>query len=145
MTVKANPTDAKDIAVRFFERTNQRATSAMFAKTIKQAKDLMLAGFTKDEILKVIDYATSTPNNIYSLGYFATAINKLLKEVERLEAIETVAEMARQTSIEVREVIDDGKSTERNQSKLRRLGVQSRFREKFDFDLFEEQQQDCGC
>lgn len=133
--------DAKEIAVKFFEATNQKATRAVFAKTISQAKVLLESGYTLEEVLKAVNYATERNKDIYSLGYFSYAINKILKDIEKEEALQAIKDFHtyQQLNKNIEEVKNIDDTSERNQSKLRKLGIQSRLREKFDFDMLEEQ------
>lgn len=146
MSPTPNGTEAKDIALYFIKLTQGRATPSIIAKTIRQAKSLLAHEYTKEEIIKVIDYIVLEKKyEVYSLGYINTCINDVLREIKKKEEKEELekkkAEIRNQlTSEQVHsEVKDDGKSTERNREKARRIGVQSRFREKFNLDMFEGQ------
>jgi hypothetical protein len=120
------------------------------SRKVVQAKSLLNSDYTKEEIIKVIDYLVDVKKTeMYSLGYVSACINKVLKEItsEELnekakEEKEKLAESIKDAVSEVRGVIDDGESTERNRRKIAGLGVQSRFGEKLDFDLFKEHGQD---
>lgn len=146
MSPTPNGTDAKDIALYFIKLTQGRATPSIIAKTIRQAKTLLSREYTKQEIIKVIDYIILEKKyDVYSLGYINTCINDVLREIKKKkeqEELQRKKEEIRKklaSGVTCSEVKDDGKSTERNREKARRLGVQSRFREKFNFDMFEGQ------
>jgi len=144
--MKANGTDAKSIALHFVETTTQKATRQIMSKTILQAKSLLEAGYTLEEIKEVIDFVVNVKHvNMYSLGYVGASINDVLREIKEKKSVEDnkakSEEIQRQlTSIQEEqrnEVKDSGESTQRNRTKLDRFGTQSRFGEKFDFDMFE--------
>lgn len=143
MSVKANGTHAKDIALHFMKVTGvERATPAIFGRTIKQAKGLLESGYTKEEVIGVIDYIINQGRNMYSIGYVNACINDVLREIEK----ESLAEEAKRVKEVIHEeqskargaVTSDGESATRNAEKAGRLGVQSRLRKKFDFDMFEK-------
>ena len=137
MTDKANPTDAKTIAFHFLDATTDgRNTSHVIAKTIRQVKDLMNVGYTKDEIIATIDYVLALGVKVYSFGYFSTCIANVLVEVNKRKASshvvkvkEELAEMEKQAMEEVN-VVDE--STERNRSKLNRFGAKRGWDNLFD-------------
>jgi hypothetical protein len=142
MSAKANPTDAKTIALYYLNATTDgRNTPAVIAKTINQVKNLMNTGYTKDEILATIDAVLSRGIKMYSFGYLSACIADVLNDINKGKTSEEVVkvkeelkEMEKQAMEEVN-VIDE--STERNRNKLARL--QSRKREKHPFDMFEGQ------
>lgn len=143
MTVQPNGTDAKDIALYFLKETGvERATPAIIGKTIKQAKHLLSQGYEKEEILSVIDHIVAKGVHMYSIGYVSHAINEVLKEIEGArikEEAKSVTKQLEEQQLKARnEVKSDGNSAERNRNKARGFGIQSRFGEKFNFDLFEE-------
>lgn len=146
MSPTPNGTDAKDIALYFIKLTQGRATPSIIAKTVKQAKTLLSNEYTKQEIIEVINYIILEKKyDVYSLGYINTCINDVLREIKKKKQQEELQrkkeEVRKQLTSEVMcsEVKEDGKSTERNREKARRLGIQSRFREKFNLDMFEGQ------
>jgi len=143
MTPIANGTDAKDVALHFLRETGvERTTPAIIAKTISQAKGILTAGYTKDEVISVIDHLIAKGVAMYSIGYVSHAINDILREIkgkELKEKAKLVTQQLQEEQSKVRsEVTSDGNSTNRNKSKANRLGVQSRLGEKFNFDMFEE-------
>lgn len=149
MTVKANGTDAKDIALHFIKRTSDgRSTPSIIAKTVNQAKTLLQNGYTKQEIIKVINYIVDIKHiDMYSLGYVSTCINNMIKEINKLEEEIKAKELKKKHEEELNrisleqqgEVKGVGESTQRNRDKLSRFGSQSRVGEKFDFDMFKGQ------
>ncbi len=135
--------DAKEVAIYFADSTNIKISKSFMSKTIIQAKSLLSDGFTKEEIIKTIDYVINVRKLIpYSFGYINAVISNLLPEIIKLEAQHsaknTQKEMMKFIEASRSEVIDVDKSTNRNKSKLNRFGIQSRFGEELDFDLFEK-------
>lgn len=144
--VKANGTIAKDIAIHFLNQTQERYTSAMVGKTIVQAKRMLEAGYTKQEIMDSIDYVVDkTSVQMYSLGYIETAINSILEKIEldkkQKEIDEKIKQMKREY-VTKRDEVKHDKSTERNKSKLDGFGLKPRFGEEFTIDMPEEQRED---
>lgn len=142
--MKANGTDAKEVALHFLKQTGvDRCTPAIIAKTISQAKHILTSGYSKEEIISVIDHVVERGVHMYSIGYVSHAINDVLKEIEQKRLQEEAKVVAQQLEEQQRqqrsEVTTDGESTNRNKDKASRFGVQSGFRKKFDFDMFEEQ------
>lgn len=142
MTIPANGTDAKDIALHFINLTTGRATPQMMKKTIVQAKSLLSSGYTKDEILDALEYVINIKGvEIYSLGYINASIENILREIQKLnkeQEIKKEKEKMVSESIAKRdEVSSDGKSTQRNRDKASRFGVQPRFGKEFNLDMFE--------
>jgi|GEM_PF-1569638 len=134
--------DAKEIAVYFVDATNVKASKSLMSKTIVQAKSLLSDGFTKEEIIKTIDYVINVMKIVpYSFGYVNVVISDVLPKINKLEAQQS-AKIAQEEMMEFieasrNEVRSNDESTNRNKSKLDGFGVQSRFGEKLDFDLFE--------
>jgi hypothetical protein len=146
MTLQPNGTHAKEVAVHFIEKTTERATPAVYAKVTKMAKTILASGYSKDEIVKVIDYIVDVKGvQMYSLGYVNTCINEMLKEIEQ-EELKKQGQEIKKTQLEQprSEVIDDGESRERNRDKAKRFGILSGFREKHHLDMFERPGQDRG-
>lgn len=143
MTIKANGTDAKDVAIHFVKVTVGRATPAIIGKTVIQAKTLLESGYTKNEIIDVIDFLIDKKGiKMYSLGYVSTSINSVLKELQeekdKIKLQELKQEVKEQAEkLHKSEVVDDGESTQRNRDKLNRFGNESRVGKKFNFDMFE--------
>ena len=140
--VKANGTIAKDVALYFLDMTTDRYTSSIVAKTINQAKQLLEAGYTKEEIISVIDYITTkTSVKMYSLGYVNHCINEVLNKINEENKAKQIREIIEQGKLEQATTIDrgdiDNESTKRNREKVSRLNIQSRQRKKFDFDMLE--------
>lgn len=143
MSKKVNGTDAKDVGLHFLRATGvERATPAIIAKTISQAKHILSAGYTKDEIISVIDHVVKKNPTIYSIGYISHAMNDALREINednvKSEAKEIAKQLEEQQLKERKAVTSDGESAKRNREKASRLGVQSRLGKKFNFDMFEK-------
>lgn len=143
MSVKANGTDAKEIALEFIRYTQGRATPHIISKTIVQAKTLLSSGYTKQEVLDVMEHVITVKNiQMYSLGYINSCINDVLRELEEEKEKERLRELRKQQRevvVERKEVgTDDEERRRRNQEKARRTDIQSGFRKKFNLDMFEE-------
>lgn len=139
--------DAKEIAFHFFDATQTRATKSIIARTIVQAKSILNDGYTKEEIISVIDYLIKVKKvELYSIGYISSAINNVLREVKKQQDSETRILIAEQTQQEISATIENQRnevkindeSSQRNQDKLNRFGVQPRFGKEFDFDMFKK-------
>jgi len=135
--------DAKDIATYFVNSTDMKASKSLMSRTIVQAKSLLSDGFTKDEIIKTIDYVIKVKKvDLRSFGYINVVISDMLKDVIKYEA-SLSAQNAQQDVVAFieasrNEVSGSDESTNRNKSKLNGFGVQPRFGEKLDFDIFTE-------
>lgn len=136
--IQANGTEAKDIAIYFMQQTNKEITSKEVSRTITQVKSLMLKGYTKTQIIDTIDYVIAlTSIKMYSFGYIATVIDDVLKRIaEKNQAQQIRLQMEKEQQKAIgSEVKVSGESTERNRNKAGGFGTESRFREKFNFDL----------
>lgn len=142
--MKANPTEAKDVALYFLEEsTVQEPTPYIIGKTIKQVKDLMEKGYTKQDIMDVIDYLVAHGKKMYSFGYILTMMEVTMKAIQvKREAILQKVLLDEIARTNMNEVKVDAESAERNRSKADRFGIKSREREKYHFDMFEEHGQD---
>lgn len=139
MAVRANGTHAKDIALHFVNSTTGRATKNIMVKTVQQAKSLLESGYEKQEIIDAIDYVVDVKGvQMYSLGYISASINSILIEMKQKKEIDLAKQQIASSQVQQKEVIHDEKSGERNKRKADRFGSQSRFREKFNLDMFEE-------
>ena len=141
---QANGTHAKDIALYYLKITNvERVTPAIVGKTISQAKGLLSAGYSKEEITSVIDRVIAKGVVMYSFGYINTCINDVLREIKQEEQLKKARIIQQQIIDEQakdrKEVTHDDESAKRNAEKARRANIQSRKRKKFDFDMFEGQ------
>jgi hypothetical protein len=137
--IQPNGTDAKDIALHFIKLTDGRATPDIIKKTIIQAKSLLSCGYTKQEIMDTIDFLIDVKKKqLYSLGYVNSCINNVLREIKSIESKEKTKQIKTTIDSEREEIKVDEQSKQRNRDKLSRFGVQPRFGEKFDFDLFKE-------
>lgn len=139
------PADSKEIALYFLDLTQDKFTPAIVARTVKQARALLESGYTKEEVIRVIDAVLKVNPNVYSLGYISASINDVLRKLNEFEKSEAVSkqreEMRTQNALTIQESrseVSPDESTERNREKARRASVQSRFGKKFDFDMFEE-------
>lgn len=140
-----DPTQAKDVALYFIDVTAGNYDPDKIARTIKQVKVLMERGYTKEEIIAVIDYIIDRKAGIYSFGYILSAIEDVMAKLREMEAeIRAKLEVERvrrelTSTIEGQraEVSVDDESAKRNRDKAERIKLQSRFGAKYDFDMFE--------
>lgn len=139
------PAQAKEIALYFLDLTQDKFTPAIVSRNVKQSRELLEAGYTKEEIIRVIDAVLKRNPNVYSLGYISASINDVLRELNEFEKREAVEkqreEMRTQNALTIQESrseVSPDESTERNREKARRARVLARFGKKFDFDMFEE-------
>lgn len=139
--------DAKDVALHFIERTTgtETATRSTYANVTRRVKTLLGYGYTRDDLIKVIDYIIDVKKvEMYSFGYINAAIENVLREIKKLEKEQLKQNNLQQQSQDFAsfnqsnrdEVQPDDNS--RNKTKSERFGVQSRFGEKLDFDMFEK-------
>jgi Holliday junction resolvasome RuvABC DNA-binding subunit len=141
-----NPTHAKEIALYFLDLTQDKYTPNIVARTVIQAKALLSAGYTKVEIIQVIDAVLKKKPDVYSLGYVSSSINDILREIKEKETSVLAEKQREKLRTQIAETIESNRSevtrvdesTERNREKARRASAQSRFGKKFDFDMFEE-------
>jgi hypothetical protein len=139
------PAQAKEIALYFLDLTQDKFTPSIVSRNVKQSRELLEAGYTKEEIIRVIDAVLKRNPNVYSLGYISASINDVLRELNEFEKREAVEkqreEMRTQNALTIQESrseVSPDESSERNREKARRASVQSKFGKKFDFDMFEE-------
>ena len=140
-----DPTQAKDVALYFIDVTAGNYDPPKIAKTIKLVKVLMERGYTKEEIKAVIDYIIDRKPGIYSFGYIISAFDDVMSKLREIEAEKRAQQEIERVRKELTSTIEgqrvevrvDGESAERNRDKAERIKLQSRFGEKFDFDMFE--------
>ncbi len=135
--MKNNP--AYNIATYFLKKTKQN-TTANLKKTLNQANRLLDKGYSENDIINSIDLVIEKGINIYSLGYITTCIDDCLKELQakqykdKLNKIVTTS-IDKLNCLNRNEVIANIDSKKRNRTKLNRFGIQSRFGEKFNFNM----------
>ena len=141
-----NPTVAKDIALEWLALLGQRPTPPLMARLIKQVKGLMETGFTDEEIRYAMNHITSMKPDVYSFGYVEASINDVLRKRKEEEQREKEVLIKREVEKQLlnnisitkeSEVAIGDETSERNQRKAERLGLQPRLREKHYFHLFE--------
>lgn len=141
-----NPTQAKELAVLFFDLSNQKMTQSNMPRTVKAVKELMSGGLSYEQIKYAIVVMLDRKPDIYSFNYIATGISDVLRERElelakekgkkaKKDAEQKLVDSLKVTSES--EVIRSDETSERNKRKAKALGVQSRERTKSYFDLFE--------
>lgn len=79
---------AQNVAFSFFTKFELKYTPTDIKRVMKNVKDLFKAGYTEDELLKIIDYAfdNQPPQKIYSFGYIIFIKDKALNEIKANEA-----------------------------------------------------------
>ena len=134
MTDKLTP---KSVATHFFKETNKKPTSNMFARTMSDIKKLN-DKYELQDIYDAISYIIEVKKvDMYSFGYVVVSIDNIYKEMIALKYIEKAKEVKEQMKNYIPEVKTND-STKNNSNKSERFGVQCRFGEKLDFDLFEK-------
>jgi hypothetical protein len=141
-----NPTEAKELVLHFLAKSGLANPNAGdIARWINMAKHL-LQNHTYHTIKKVIDHVFITKKlSIYSFGFIVSAFDKALMEIDAMEQAERVAETMKEiasSQIAPREGVSvDEQSAERNRRKASGLGVQSRLRAQYSFDMYEAERQ----
>lgn len=131
----SNPTDARTVALEFHRLVFGKVINGKVAQTVVQAKRLLDEGYDVEDILLLVEYIVRyTSVNMYSLGYVSAVIRDLLPKAKvkqeyekQLKLQEEMAEKARELEVQ--------NDAERNRSKARDFGIQSRGRKKHNFDL----------
>lgn len=138
MAVQPNGTDAKDVVLHFLKWKDWRVTPTHMVQGIPRVKSLLKAGFTKDEIISVIDYVMDKkgPTNVYSIGYFNSCINETLDKIKAEQQV-AVAKEEKNKNIDLPKE-DFNASTSNNRTKAERLGNKSSFGTKSFSDMFKE-------
>lgn len=140
--VKVDGTDARTVAIHFLEQTQERYTPAMVGKVVAQAKNILSAGYKKEEIMMCIDYIVeNTTVQMYSIGYISSAINSVLAKInqeKKDKIIKEVLDKQREERIVEREEVKHDESTERNRSKIDGFSTESRKREESALDMLKE-------
>ena len=140
---QANSTIAKEVAIYFYNKVGIKATPAMYARTIKQAKSLLEAGYTEEEIIYCLDFVVDIQKvDIYSLGYLSYSIAKIIKDLRALESQKAASEIKQKMDNMTREVTTDNEGIKRNKQKAQNIGTKSRFGEKFIVDMSAKTGQD---
>lgn len=131
-------TIAKEIALYFTDLCKIEQTPSNMSRTVRQAKTLLSKEYSKEDILTVINYIVNNKNTkIYSFGYISVVIDDILEEMAaKKQEVKIKEEMNEYLSKNMEVVQNDHPSTERNRNKSSRFGVQSRFGEKYNFDMF---------
>ena len=90
-------TSAKELVLLFYDKTGLKFTNKDIMIAIKNAKNLLNAGYTYDEIKDTIEYCVANPpeKGIYSFGFIVYEINKVLallkaknKKIQATQAID---------------------------------------------------------
>ena len=128
-----NPTDAKDIALHFYDKKGWRVDANM-GRTVNTVKSLLKYGYTKDEIISVVDYVMDkTKKDIRSFGYFNYVMNEVLDKIKQSDAKQS---NLKQPLPPVKEMSSE--STKHNKQKLSSRNSKSNVGKKYNFDMFEE-------
>lgn len=129
----------RDVAIYFLNLSNQEKSRTNIIRAVKSASTL-LENYTSNQVKDVIEFLIDVKKiDLYSLAYLNNHMDKYLEEIENVRLKETYAEHIKNIQTQpTQEVSINEQSVERNNGKLHRFGIQSRVREKFNFDLFEE-------
>jgi len=120
-----NVTDAKDIALYFYTMKGWRPDANM-GRSINTVKGMLKNGYTKDEIISVIDYVFEhVPVDVYSIGYFNHCINETLSKIKK----ENERKLSKTEQQKAPLLLYGGNKLSRNDS-------QSNVGTKYNFDLF---------
>lgn len=87
MSNKSTGAQAKELVLLFYEKTGLKFTNKNIMIAIKNAKTLLEAGYTYDEIKNTINYCVENPpqKGIYSFGFITYEINKVLSILKQEE------------------------------------------------------------
>lgn len=100
MLKKTTGAQAKELVLLFYEKTGLKYTNKNIMIAIKNAKTLLNAGYTYEEIRDTILYCVANPpsKGIYSFGFIVHEINKITtmlktqnKKIAKEEAINSSA------------------------------------------------------
>lgn len=129
---------ANDIAKYFVDvALGKNAKKSDYGRSNKLAASL-LKDFTKDEIVKVIDYLVYVKRTkMYSFGYVSTVINEVLETLNHNELASVERDKMNDLLRREQEVTIDNATGERNRNKAGRLGTKPRFGKELDLNLFE--------
>lgn len=115
-------------------------TKTILPRTLKNRDygivDEWLIEYSKRDIMNVINLLVRRNPRIYSFNYIVKLFDDTIKEViaEQLKPIVEEA-MSIIGSADMKAVESDDESATRNKLKSKEFGIQSRLREKFNFDL----------
>ena len=84
MTLTPTVTDKQEIAKYFYDNQLKRCTPLIYKKQISFAGNLLEAGFTKEEIISVIDYLIKCPprGGFFSLAYLPYVMQEILVKLQ---------------------------------------------------------------
>ena len=110
---------AQNVAFSFFAKFELKYTPTDIKRVMKNIKDLMKAGYTEEELLKIIDYAfdNQPPSGIYSFGYIISIKDKALNEIKVKEEKLKREEIAQQVRTQISKI--QGLEKVSNADKLR--------------------------
>lgn len=121
--------DAVNLAKQFFIETNRRATPGTMKQNIGQARTLLNAGFSSEEIMTGIKYCTKHPprNGFQSLGWLSYDLENVLKKVKA----ECVKEQ-----LELQVIVPE--NTKRVKKVIEQTSSEDRVNKDFDFTMFDD-------
>lgn len=116
MSAKKIGTSARELVLLFYEKTELRYTNRDIMIAVKNAKKLLEAGYTYDEVKDTIEYCVAHPpqKGIYSFGYISYEINRVLTLLKHDKKAEE-----RSKAVDVTKFNDYGLSSLGNQDKLK--------------------------
>lgn len=113
--------EGREIAKYFYGKTGLRGTQKVWFQQVSAADALLTAGYTKEEILKTIDYLKDNPprNGFHSLAFVQYIIEEALIKVkarEQLQVVEaaTEADIQKESQAHGRELPPQVEATDDN-------------------------------
>jgi CRISPR/Cas system-associated protein Csx1 len=119
------PNVYSEIADHFFEVTHQKYTTGTFRKAISQAKQLIDAGYAKEDIIKVMDYAIVSPGEyatMYSLGYLQYIMTKILQKIKLSEIKNAPVTIQEEVPVDTPDLSNREKYERANNVKIKGMG-----------------------
>ena len=107
---------AKELVLLFYGKNELKFTNKDIMVSIKNAKRLLEAGYTYDEIKDTIEYCADNPppKGIYSFGFITHEINKVTTILKSKRKVE-----AREKAIDSSSFSNYGIQNVRNKNKLK--------------------------
>ena len=113
-------TSAKELVLLFFEKTGLKYTNKDIMIAVKNAKNLLNAGYTHEEIKSVIEYCVKNQpeKGIYSFGYIIHEMNKVLTILKHKKKQEEITK-----SIDKNKFLDYGLEEVSNKDKMKQREI----------------------
>ena len=113
---KAIGGQAKELVLLFYDKTGLKFTNKDIMVAVSNAKTLLKAGYTYDEIKNTIEYCVANPpsKGIYSFGFIVNQINKVTAMLKSKNK-----KMAKEKAIDKSKFNDYGLSDIGNRNKVK--------------------------